>query len=459
MYPGFEHKIYRLTGVSFLKKWIAGLLLIVVLICSNGCGNNPTGKTEGKVDNITVQANDNNTTQDDNKPTTKPEGSESTQNRVLKEATDLLTPAAQKTSHPEGEPTEPPVQEEEPPELDIPELYPVMKDDKWGYIDDKGDLQIDYVFEYAGVFSDGAASVRIDGKEGLIGPGGAFLIEPVYDSCGNISEGLAHVAIEENGRTKHGFADLSGGSFFKDYLNNNTGSFHDGLACFEQDNLFGYVNTSGDIVIEPVYQFAYDFSEGLAMVSDDMDRCGFINTKNELVIPMVFDHYCEESYRYQGFSNGLAAVSKDGKIGFIDIRGDYKIPARFDYAERFHDGLALVLVDGLWGYINESGDYAIEPQYQFASSFSNGYAFAKLPGVQADEADLFAEYSGFGLIDTKGEFITATNLYYEYGGGYTFAMEWIWGFIDDLARVIIEDEAGLHYVYINKDGNVVWQMK
>ncbi len=38
-------------------------------------------------------------------------------------------------------------------------------------------------------------------------------------------------------------------------------------------------------------------------------------------------------------------------------------------------------------------------------------------------------------------------------------MEWIWGFIDDLARVIIEDEAGLHYVYINKDGNVVWQMK
>lgn len=40
--------------VSFLKKWIASLLLLIVLFCNTGCGNKPAGKTEGKDDNNTV---------------------------------------------------------------------------------------------------------------------------------------------------------------------------------------------------------------------------------------------------------------------------------------------------------------------------------------------------------------------------------------------------------------------
>ena len=189
------------------------------------------------------------------------------------------------------------------------------------------------------------------------------------------------------------------------------------------------------------------------MVADDVGKCGFINTKNELVIPMIFDHYPEETYLYQGFSNGLAAVCADGKFGYIDPQGDYRIPPKFDYAERFCEGLALVCADGLWGYIDETGEYVIAPQYQFASSFSGGCAYAKLPDEEAPD-----EYSNFGFIDKTGRFVTPTNLYYEHGGGYAFAMEWSSGFAGDPARVILEDAESAHYAYINRNGDIVWEM-
>lgn len=69
---------------------------------------------------------------------------------------------------------------------------------------------------------------------------------------------------------------------------------------------------------EAVHQFdeLYPFSEGLAAVKKN-DKFGFINTKGELVIP------CQ--YQYAGsFKDGLACVVKDeedNNISFIDAKG------------------------------------------------------------------------------------------------------------------------------------------
>lgn len=332
-------------------------------------------------------------------------------------------------------------------------LYPVMNSkDKWGYIDSEGKLIIDYIYDHAYFFSEGAASVQINGKEGLIGPDGKFVIEPVYDFCGDFSEGLAHVVKEDDDNFKHGFVNKSGDVFYKNYFNNNTGDFHDEFAVFEIDQKFGYVDKSGEIVIEPSYSSAYDFSEGLAMVANENNKCGFINTKGELVIPFNFDHDSLETYYFQGFVNGLGAVCENGKYGFINTNGKYVIAPEFEYIEKFSDGFALVFINGLWGYIDERGEYAIEPQFKHATSFSYGYALARL----TDTSDPY-DSDGYGLIDKTGEFITPTNLIYENGGGYTFIGEWSIGFHHELARVARED--GDKFAYIDKTGETVWKME
>lgn len=65
------------------------------------------------------------------------------------------------------------------------------------------------------------------------------------------------------------------------------------------------------------YDELYPFSEGMAAVKKD-DKFGFINTKGELVIP------CQ--YQYAGqFKEGLACVVKDeenNNISFIDAKGE-----------------------------------------------------------------------------------------------------------------------------------------
>ncbi len=338
--------------------------------------------------------------------------------------------------------------------FDMSYLYPVRNnEEKWGYIDSDGKLIIDYIYEHAGFFTDGLAPVRQNGMEGFIGTDGKYVVEPEFEYCGNYSEGWARVIRNKVDNYIHGFINIEGETIFKDYFNNNTGDFHDGLAVFEKDYLFGYVNTSGDIAIQPGYFLAYDFSEGLATVANDEGKCGFINKSGELVIPFQFDHSPDGTYLYEGFSNGLAAVCINDKFGFVNSAGEFVIDAVYDYAGRFSDGTALVVVDGLFGYINESGKYIIEPQFAHATSFHNGYAFVR------KSAEDFEQNGGYALIDKKGALITGENLIYENGGGYTFISEWNTGFVEELARVVMEGNESPRFVYINKSGDVVWEMK
>lgn len=77
--------------------------------------------------------------------------------------------------------------------------------------------------------------------------------------------------------------------------------------------------------IEAVHQYdeLYPFSEGLAAVKKD-GKYGFINTKGELVIPIQF-------FGVGGFSEGLACVYDDQyKASFIDYTGKVIINTTYD---------------------------------------------------------------------------------------------------------------------------------
>jgi len=334
-----------------------------------------------------------------------------------------------------------------------PYLYPVKNnDDKWGYINSKGEVIIDFIYDYAGFFADGIAVVSLNGRYGLIDLDANTIVKPQFDYIGNFSEGLAYIVQYDADTARHGFIDKNGNVLYSDYFNNNTGDFHDGLAVFEKDLNFGYVDKNGNIVIQPEYFMAYDFSEGLAAVANEDDKHGFIDKSGNLVIPFIFEHNIEDTYLYQGFSDGLAAVCMDGKFGYINKNGDFVIEPKFDYAGRFSDGLALVLVDGLFGYIDRNGNYVIEPKFAHASSFQNGFAFARMPGKTDYE-----KTGGYALINKAGDFITGENLFYEEGGGYTFFLEWSTGFVGELARVVMMDDNSPKFVYINKSGEIVWE--
>ena len=105
----------------------------------------------------------------------------------------------------------------------------------------------------------------------------------------------------------------------------------------------GYIDGDGNVVIPPKYDFAEDFSEGLAAVEEhEGDGIGFINSYGEMVIPPKFNAVigC-------GFSDGLCAVTEkgcgwNGKWGYIDRIGRFVIPPKYFDAGPFFNGVAPV---------------------------------------------------------------------------------------------------------------------
>lgn len=132
----------------------------------------------------------------------------------------------------------------------------------------------------------------------------------------------------------------------------NNGSFKEGLAKiqFHSDLFygqhwgFGFIDKKGNIVIEPKYKDAHSFHEGLAAVLSKNDKgifkWGFINKKNEKIIDFKYTR------QPSSFCEGMAIVeNKNGKKGFINLKGEVIIEPIYDYTTGFYKDFAIVKKD------------------------------------------------------------------------------------------------------------------
>lgn len=60
----------------------------------------------------------------------------------------------------------------------------------------------------------------------------------------------------------------------------------------------------------------------------------------------------------RSYSEGLAPVqTSGGKWGFINDKQQWVIPAKFEDAKEFQDGKAAAKLNGKWGFINKKGEW------------------------------------------------------------------------------------------------------
>lgn len=85
------------------------------------------------------------------------------------------------------------------------------------------------------------------------------------------------------------------------------------LFPIQENGLWGYIDSTGTVIIPFRFLSAGDFSEGLAPVRL-VGRYGYISTTGEMVIPVKFDYA-------ESFENGLGKVWLDGKPFFVDKTG------------------------------------------------------------------------------------------------------------------------------------------
>ncbi|HYM76745.1 MAG TPA: WG repeat-containing protein [Candidatus Dormibacteraeota bacterium] len=125
------------------------------------------------------------------------------------------------------------------------------------YIENTGRTTISFTAEHASDFSEGLAEFGVIKKDGYLSCGymnraGKAVIGPKFGFCDDFSEGLASVHVDGNWH----FIDKTG-NFVINLPNGEVRSFHRGLAWVSQgtqpDNFetFGYIDKSGKLVWDP----------------------------------------------------------------------------------------------------------------------------------------------------------------------------------------------------------------
>ena len=138
------------------------------------------------------------------------------------------------------------------------------------------------------------------------------------------------------------------------------------------DRTWGFRDSAGNVVVQPIYSSVRPFSEGLAAValqdSDDdwgwgTELWGFIDLAGRVVVPLIYDQVGD-------FSEGLAAVRQGDLFGFIDRTGTVVVPIFYDMVTSFSGGFAGVghgsnRWDGTWGVIDTRGRVVVPVSYSF----------------------------------------------------------------------------------------------
>ena len=96
-------------------------------------------------------------------------------------------------------------------------------------------------------------------------------------------------------------------------------------------------------------------------------KYGFIDARGRIRVQPQFEGAMT-------FTEGLAGFVADGKWGYIDSVGKVAIEPAFDSCRAFSDGLAIITVKDKSGFIDRTGRVRIEPRYYRCDSFEDGLA-------------------------------------------------------------------------------------
>lgn len=202
-----------------------------------------------------------------------------------------------------------------------------------------------------------------------------------------------------------------------------------GLALVRSGVLYGYVNAKGEMVVETIYEEAYDFTENYSKVRKD-GKWGVIDTVGNVVVPCQYDkveRYESDEILYKvcdsnglwglmkpggviheciyseiskvGGAKDLLRIEKDGKAGIADIRGKIIIPCSkyggirkcsysldiyavwdnggcglitptkvlqpcvYEDIDWFSSTLIKFKKNGLWGFFNNKGEIVVPAKY------------------------------------------------------------------------------------------------
>lgn len=270
------------------------------------------------------------------------------------------------------------------------------KDGRWGLIDFKGNILIDEEFQNRpSAVMDGMFHVKNeDGLYEIYTADKHFKkIGSEYISVGDFHSGLAPV-VEKGEPVKYinKYGDIA--FELKDYkgeIITAATEFHNGKAAFKiSSGNYGFIDTSGKVILPPIYEDVLIFCGAYAAVAKDGDSF-FINEKGENVLKL------DKKIRFWALpSDDMFPYSVEDEIafGYMNLKGEkvIKESSKFYRAYNFVNGYAVFMnSNGEYGLIDKKGNITIRAKYQGL--------------IQCDDLLVYGDNGKYGLLTYSGEII------------------------------------------------------
>lgn len=215
--------------------------------------------------------------------------------------------------------------------------------------------------------------------------------------------------------------------------NDSSLRFYHQRAIFCCNGNYGYINSQYKIAIEPIYSYAENFTNGLALVKKI-----FPNGEKATVIDTDGNISLDRWYDYIG-GNEKVVLLKSEKTFYVLSKVDYSIINQ--YLDAKYDGKGELIpvhqhigVDDMYGYIDRTGTEVIPLIYDFAGNFgANNLATVKRFG-EFNEVDFDGNLYRYGIHSyeskRESEILTKEESLYRGFSGYIKKGDY-WGLDSD----------------------------
>lgn len=176
------------------------------------------------------------------------------------------------------------------------------------------------------------------------------------------------------------------------------------LYPYQKNDNFGFIDTSGILVIPTDYDAVTNFSDGLSLVSKN-DSVFYINKENNNLLNQFFvDAY--------SFNNGKAAVKQHNKWHFINRQGEI-VSGFFDEINELSDNVYTFKLNDKYGALNNYGQISLDAKFEELGNFKNGFAYYRYGDqygfVSKDGYVHNPEFTWVSDFDTNGIAIIKNN--------------------------------------------------
>ncbi len=222
-----------------------------------------------------------------------------------------------------------------------------------------------------------------------------------------------------------------------------TFAFSAGMGRIVKDNLYGFVDSEGKVVVAPSLFYAEDFSEELAIINKKPLKPEDGRTADYTDIRENWTYINKEGFIYPNdfrqvkkMQEAWAAVELEENVWtFVKTEGNSLRMMDKTFAAggigNFKDGIAPVIIDNLVKAVDKEGKVLIDEPFNIMYDFSEGLSVSQ----QGDK---------IGYINPKGEWIYQKSVSFDKLNAYHFGT-----FSNGLAWVRIAEN---RIVFINTEG-------